>query len=73
MRLPLAVRLCRCGCGAQVTNEMQECFPVMPWDAAGLPPRSAGARCARHQHCAYRDDDPAWCSRCHGVSAQCLC
>jgi hypothetical protein len=30
-------------------------------------------RCANHSHCAYRDDDPAYCWRCHAVYRTVLC
>jgi hypothetical protein len=44
-----------------------------PWDSPDLPPRSLYERCARHpisrsgDHggCAFRDDDPAICPKCH--------
>lgn len=39
--------------------------PVAPWDPPGLPPRTLSERCARHKHCAFRDDDPTRCSKCH--------
>lgn len=35
------------------------------WDTPGLPPRARGERCARHSHCQFRDDDPAYCPYCH--------
>lgn len=63
---------CGCGCGKAVTNPMQECFPVLPWDPPGLPPRAKDDRCARHSHCAYRDDDETRCTICHG-KANCTC
>ena len=28
-------------------------------------------RCANHQHCAYRDDDPERCPQCHSTHAIC--
>lgn len=65
-------RRCRCGCGEHITNWTQECFPNPPWDAPGLPDRPMGERCAAHKHCAYRDDDPARCPRCH-TSRKCDC
>lgn len=40
-------------------------YPVAPWDSPGLPQRLMNERCARHLHCAYRDDDPARCELCH--------
>ena len=40
-------------------------YPVALWDTPGLPPRTMDERCARHKHCAYRDDDPARCPICH--------
>lgn len=38
-----------------------------PWDTPNLPPKPPGTpRCAHHKNlCAYRDDDPARCTRCH--------
>jgi len=68
--VPPAIKLakvsgCPCGCGKRVTNWTQACYPVPPWDTPGLPPRSMDERCARHDHCAYRDDDPARCPICH--------
>lgn len=37
-----------------------------PWDPAGLPLRTEAQRCRYHHgHCAYRDDDPTRCPRCH--------
>lgn len=37
-----------------------------PWDPPGLPPRTDTQRCAyHHDQCAYRDDDPTRCPRCH--------
>lgn len=38
---------------------------VRDWDSPGLPPRAQDERCARHDGCAYRDDDPAYCPYCH--------
>lgn len=46
-------------------------FPVAPWDAPGLPPRTLAERCARHKHCAYRDDQPGLCPVCHATTAKC--
>jgi len=40
-------------------------YPVAPWDTPGLPPRRLHQRCATHAQCAYRDDDPNRCPRCH--------
>lgn len=40
-------------------------FPVAPWDPPDLPPRTLSERCAHHKHCAYRDDDPSRCPKCH--------
>lgn len=40
-------------------------FPVAPWDPTDLPPRTLSERCAHHRYCAYRDDDPSRCQRCH--------
>ena len=48
-------------------------FPVPPWDTAGLPPRAMNERCSAHQWCAYRDDDPARCGKCHAVPRKCDC
>jgi hypothetical protein len=66
------MRRCACDCGRQSGNAMQDCFPVLPWDSPGLPPRPKDERCARHPLCAYRDDDPAYCGTCHG-GANCTC
>ena len=63
---------CGCGCGRTVANQMQACFPVLPWDPPGLPPRPRQERCAKHTHCAYREDDPTRCGTCHG-QARCTC
>lgn len=63
---------CGCGCGRTITNQFQACFPTLPWDQSGAPPRTAKDRCATHSHCAYRDDDPTRCPTCHG-SANCTC
>lgn len=63
---------CPCGCGKSVTNAMMGCFPLLPWDSPGLPPRPKDERCSRHTHCAYRDDDPGRCPNCHGRS-NCTC
>jgi hypothetical protein len=52
-------------------NYTDDPYPVAPWDTAGLPPRTMPERCARHKHCAYRDDDPARCSLCHASSEKC--
>jgi hypothetical protein len=48
---------------------------VRPWDTAGLPPRPQKERCVNHKWCAYRDDDPAYCPKCHAshVSKKCTC
>jgi hypothetical protein len=46
-------------------------YPVATWDTPGLPPRTMTERCARHKHCAYRDDDPALCSLCHASHRNC--
>jgi hypothetical protein len=54
-----------------VSNWTQNPFPVAPWDALGLPPRTLEERCARHKHCAYRDDDPNRCPICHATPAKC--
>lgn len=43
-------------------------FPVYDWDAPGLPPRAKAERCANHRGlCAFRDDDPLRCPRCHAL------
>jgi hypothetical protein len=42
-----------------------EPFVTYSWDSPDLPPRTESQRCARHEHCAYRDDDPALCPICH--------
>ena len=52
-------------------NWTQSPFPVAPWDTPGLPPRTMSERCARHKHCAYRDDDPARCPLCHASHRKC--
>ena len=44
---------------------------AFPWDPSGVPPRTMGERCARHKHCAYRDDDPARCPLCHATLGKC--
>lgn len=44
-----------------------------PWDSPGLPPRLTTERCSRHKWCAYRDDDPARCAKCHALPAKCTC
>jgi hypothetical protein len=36
-----------------------------------LPPRTMAERCARHKHCAYRDDDPDRYPLCHASDAKC--
>lgn len=72
-RYPGGRRPCSCGCGRTVTDYTQECYPVAPWDTFGLPPRRMGERCAHHNHCAYRDDDPARCPRCHAIPERCKC
>ena len=46
---------------------MTDEFVTKPWDSPGLPPRRESERCAHHAHCAYRDDDPARCPRCHAT------
>ena len=46
-------------------------YPVAPWDTPGLSPRTMAERCARHKHCAYRDDDPARCPLCHTTNTKC--
>jgi hypothetical protein len=49
-----------------VADYTQESYPVAPWDTPGLPPRRMNERCHRRMRlCAYRDDDPAYCWRCH--------
>lgn len=52
-------------------NWTQAPYPVAPWDPPGLPPRTMDERCARHKHCAYRDDDPARCAICHTMVEKC--
>lgn len=51
--------------GPVVTSWTVVPFPVAPWDPPGLPPRTLSERCVYHRDCAYRDDDPTRCSRCH--------
>lgn len=46
-------------------------YPAAPWDTPRLPPRTMAERCARHKHCAYRDDDPARCPLCHASHEEC--
>jgi hypothetical protein len=68
-------RPCSDGCGRQVTNYTQECYPVAPWDTKGLPRRCMNERCGQHNGlCAYRDDDPNRCWKCHytPTSARCI-
>jgi hypothetical protein len=60
-----SVRRCR------VTNWTTAPFPVAPWDSPGLPPRTITERCARHRHCAYRDDNSARCPLCHATLTKC--
>lgn len=44
---------------------------VRPWDTPGLPPATEAQRCANHRGmCAYRDDDPTCCPRCHRTWTQ---
>lgn len=39
---------------------------VRRWDPPGLAPREKDDRCALHKGgCAYRDDDPDRCPKCH--------
>ena len=38
-----------------------------PWDTPGLPFRDDKQRCANHDLCAFRDDDPARCPWCHAT------
>lgn len=71
---PLGEFFCRCGCGRLVTNWTQECHPQPWWDTPGLPPRRTNERCANHHGiCAYRDDDPYRCPRCHTIPERCTC
>lgn len=44
---------------------------IRRWDPPGLPPRTREERCARHRHCAYRDDDPVRCPLCHSMLIRC--
>ena len=66
----------RRGCGRLVSDYTGECYPIAPWDTSGLPPRRLHERCGQHLVqgagyqgrqglCAYRDDDPNRCWRCH--------
>lgn len=67
------MRDCSDGCGRVVAHWKLECFPVAPWDTKGLPPKKLEDRCSQHRNlCAYREDDPARCSRCHS-SKKCTC
>ena len=40
-----------------------------PWDTPGLRFRTDEQRCANHENCAFRDDDPARCPWCHSTLA----
>lgn len=71
---PIGPRPCPCGCGRTVTNWTQECYPQPWWDTPGLPPRKLKDRCRHHRNlCAYRDDDPHRCPRCHTIPERCTC
>lgn len=46
-------------------------FPIAPWDPPNMPQRTMKERCLRHHGlCAYRDDDPSRCLRCHNLLAK---
>lgn len=77
---------CPDDCGRTITNWTQACYPTAPWDTPRLPPRAMHERCTRHnthsiRHghtsaktlCAYRDDDPRYCPRCHATPRKCSC
>jgi len=54
-----------------VTRPPVQEHPVYSWDPAGLPPRTEAERCALHGGmCAFRDDDPDRCPRCHRTWAK---
>jgi hypothetical protein len=72
-RRPIGPYSCRCGCGRHVTNWTQECYPQPWWDTPGLPSRRVSERCANHQNCAYRDDEPYRCPGCHTIPERCTC
>lgn len=61
----MIARPCSDGCGRQVRDFTQECYPIAPWDTPGLPKRRMEERCGQHALCAFRDDDPNLCPNCH--------